>query len=173
MKTLYLVVDMQNDFVDGALGFDKASTVVDNIHTYLRENLTEQDSIIFTRDTHFSNYLDTQEGKKLPIIHCVKDTEGWQIVSKLQEFIQEDTLIFDKPTFGSLELGVYLQDKDFDTIEIMGLVSNICVISNAVIAKSALPEARIEVRRALTSSFDEMLDAKSMDVMAGFQIEIV
>lgn len=173
MKTLYLVVDMQNDFVDGALGFDKAQTVVDNIESYLNENVREEDSIIFTRDTHYDNYLETQEGKKLPIKHCIKDTQGWQIVPKLQEFITEDTLIFDKPTFGSLELGVYLQDKHYDKIEIMGLVSNICVISNAVIAKSALPEVTIEVNRSLTSSFDESLDVKSMEVMAGFQIEIV
>lgn len=173
MKTLYLVVDMQNDFVDGTLGFDKAQTVVDNIESYLNENVREEDSIIFTRDTHYDNYLETQEGKKLPIKHCIKDTQGWQIVPKLQEFITEDTLIFDKPTFGSLELGVYLQDKHYDKIEIMGLVSNICVISNAVIAKSALPEVTIEVNRSLTSSFDESLDVKSMEVMAGFQIEIV
>lgn len=170
MKKLIIVVDMQNDFVDGSLGFQDALGVVERIDSKLSKN---EVPIIFTRDTHQKDYLETQEGKNLPIVHCVENTSGWQIVDTLQKYITPKTRIFDKPTFGSHELGVYLKDNPVDEIEIMGLVSNICVISNAVIAKSALPEARIVVDRSLTSSFDKALNEACFEVMKGFQIEVI
>ncbi|CAM3510496.1 cysteine hydrolase family protein [Erysipelothrix anatis] len=173
MKKLYMIVDVQNDFVDGALGFEKADDVVKQIVETLETKLEPEDVVVFTRDTHYENYLETQEGKRLPIPHCIHGTYGWEIVEALSPWIKTSTQIFDKPTFGSLELGNYLKTQDFDEIEIMGLVSNICVITNAAIAKAALPEARIVVNRNLTSSFDESLDLKALEVMAGFQIDIV
>ncbi|QIK69874.1 cysteine hydrolase [Erysipelothrix sp. HDW6C] len=172
MRKLYLVVDVQNDFVTGSLGFKKAERVVAAIEKKLL-NLRADDALIFTRDTHHEDYLQTQEGLHLPVEHCIKGTKGWEIVDALQPYVSRAEQIFDKPTFGSHELGVYLHNNSFDEIEIMGLVSNICVISNAVIAKAALPEARIVVDRMCTSSADEKLDAETMNVMEGFQVEII
>ena len=170
MKRLLLVVDFQNDFVDGALGFEEAEKLEQPILAKIKEYEAAKDAIIFTRDTHQANYLETQEGKNLPIVHCVEGTEGWEIYGEVKNHAD---LIFDKPTFGSLELGKYLEDKDFDYIEICGLVSNICVISQAVIAKAALPEAEIVVDERLTDSYDKKLHKEVLDVMEGFQVKVI
>lgn len=170
MKRLLLVVDFQNDFVDGALGFEGAEKLEQPILAKIKEYEAAKDTIIFTRDTHQENYLETQEGKNLPIVHCVEGTEGWEIYGEVKNHAN---LIFDKPTFGSIELGKYLEDKDFDYVEICGLVSNICVISQAVIAKAALPEAEIVVDERLTDSYDKKLHKEVLDVMEGFQVKVI
>jgi nicotinamidase/pyrazinamidase len=170
MKRLLLVVDFQNDFVDGALGFADADKVEAPILKKLREYKDNGEDIIFTRDTHQLNYLETQEGKHLPIEHCIEGSFGWEIYGEAKDFA---TLIFDKPTFGSLELGIYLKDKDYDVVEIAGLVSNICVISNAVIVKAALPEVQIIVDASMTDSYDKKLHEESLNVMEGFQVKVI
>lgn len=170
MKRLLLVVDFQNDFVDGALGFADADKVEAPILKKLREYKDNGEDIIFTRDTHQLNYLETQEGKHLPIEHCIEGSFGWEIYGEAKDFA---TLIFDKPTFGSLELGIYLKDKDYDVVEIAGLVSNICVISNAVIVKAALPEVQIIVDASMTDSYDKKLHDESLNVMEGFQVKVI
>jgi len=144
MQDLLIVVDMQNDFIDGALGTTEAVAIVPNV----RKKISEfNGKVLFTRDTHYENYLDTQEGKNLPIKHCIKDTKGWQIRSELDEL--RKTTPIDKLTFGSSELGAMLQEINeedgISSITFIGLCTDICVISNAMIAKAFLPEVPIIV----------------------------
>lgn len=172
MKKLLIVVDFQVDFVTGALGFPKAKEVEEVIYEKIKLYQKNNDDIIFTFDTHDDNYLNTVEGKKLPIIHCLKGTEGRQLYGKVNE-LKKSGVSFEKPTFGSLDLGIYLKDKNYQEIEVCGLVSNICVISNAVIAKSAIPNAVIKVDAKATASFDEDLHEKALDVLEGLHVEVV
>ncbi|HHX00190.1 MAG TPA: cysteine hydrolase [Acholeplasmataceae bacterium] len=172
MKKLLIVVDFQVDFVTGALGFPKAKEVEEVIYEKIKLYQKNNDDIIFTFDTHDDNYLNTVEGKKLPIVHCIKGTKGHALYGKVNEF-KDRGVSFEKPTFGSLDLGIYLKDKNYQEIEVCGLVSNICVISNAVIAKSAIPNAVIKVDAKATASFDEDLHEKALDVLEGLHVEVV
>lgn len=138
MKTL-IVVDMQNDFVDGALGTKEAEEIIENVKNKINEYYENGNKIIFTRDTHFDNYLETNEGKNLPIKHCVKDSDGWQIVEGLEV---ENAIYINKPTFGYTEWSKY---ELGDEIEIIGLCTDICVVSNALIIKALYPEANVTV----------------------------
>ncbi len=124
--------------------------------------------IIFTLDTHNENYLDTAEGKFLPVPHCIKGSAGYEVFGKTGERIKLADRVFEKNSFGSLELGEYLRDKGYDEIELCGLVSNICVISNAVIAKAALPEAKIIVSDT-DCAFPDMNEATSK-ILSGMGI---
>lgn len=169
MKKLLIVVDYQNDFVNGSLGFPLAQKLEDGIAAKIEEY--KNDEIIYTLDTHYENYANTQEGKNLPVSHCIKGTNGHKLYGKIQKLL-EGRRYFEKNTFPSLELGKYLDRKDYDIIELCGLVSNICVISNAVIAKAACPEAQIIVDSALTASADPELNQKAIDVMKGLQITV-
>ena len=169
MKKCMVVVDVQNDFIDGSLGFEGANQAVENIVSKLKNF---EGDLVFTRDTHFDNYLETQEGRNLPVIHCIKNTEGWQIDSRLTPFLSS-AAIFDKPSFGSLDLIEYFQNNDYESVEIMGLVSNICVISTAVIIKTANPEIPIIVDSTCTDSFDPQLNKDSLNVLKGLQVEVL
>lgn len=141
-KSVLIVIDMQTDFIDGALGTKEAEGIVTDV---AREIENFSGDVIFTRDTHGDNYLQTQEGKLLPVTHCVKNTDGWQLHPRLQDLAKGKTII-DKPTFGSLTLPQYLKSQGApDTIVLMGLCTDICVISNALILKAAFPEAEIFV----------------------------
>ena len=141
-KSVLIVIDMQNDFIDGALGSKEAEAIVADVAREIEDFSGE---VIFTRDTHGDNYLQTQEGKRLPVKHCLKNSDGWQLHPRLQELAKGKTVI-DKPTFGSLTLPQYLKRQGApDTIVLMGLCTDICVISNAMILKAAFPEAEIFV----------------------------
>lgn len=147
MKVL-IVVDMQKDFVSGALGTPEAVGIVPRVADRVAEGIRLGERILFTRDTHGPDYPDTQEGRKLPVPHCIRGTEGWEIVAELTA----DTLgrtVIDKPTFGSAELGETLAALDrqerVEKITLIGLCTDICVISNALLAKAFLPEAEIAV----------------------------
>ena len=140
---LLIVVDMQNDFIDAALGTKEAVAIVLNVAAKIAEYRSAGNTVVFTRDTHQKNYLDTQEGKNLPVVHCVEGTEGWQISDKLEV---GDARIFNKPSFGSMELAEYVAGlQNLDEIELVGLCTGICVISNAFILKAKLPEVKISV----------------------------
>ena len=173
MKKVLIVVDYQNDFVTGSLGFPKAvlleNRIVEKIHEYRRSG----GDIVFTFDTHEDNYLKTQEGQKLPITHCLKNTDGWNLYGKVADARTDSDKCFEKKTFGSLELAEYLAKQHYDLVELVGLVSNICVISNAILAKAALPEAKIVVDAGCTAGADEEMNQKALDVMRGVQIEVV
>ena len=140
---LLIVIDMQNDFIDGTLGTKEAVEIVPEVAKKIAKARTAGKTVIFTRDTHQSNYLKTQEGKNLPVLHCVQGSNGWQISSKLEV---GDSRIFNKPSFGSMELADYAATlSDLEEIELIGLCTGICVISNAFILKAKLPEVKITV----------------------------
>lgn len=172
MKKCLIVVDFQNDFIDGALGFEGAIDIKDAIIEKISEYKRHKEDVIYTKDTHLDNYMKTEEGLNLPVIHCVQGTHGHQIQQDVKELVEETDKQFIKYTFPSLELGTYLKDKEYNVVELVGLVSNICVISNAVIAKSALPNAHIVVDANATRSFDPVLHEKALDVMEGLHIEV-
>lgn len=172
---LLLVVDFQNDFVSGSLGFDEALKLDEKIAakvTQYRKSYRDSD-IIFTLDTHDENYMQTQEGKKLPVMHCVKGTEGHEIYGKTGRQRLMCDMVIEKSTFPSLDLAKYLEQKNYDTVEIVGLVSNICVLANAVMVKSALPKADIIVDAGYTASFDKKLHEECLNVMEGMQITVI
>lgn len=173
MKKLLIVVDYQNDFVTGALGFPKAAelegSIADKIIAYRKSG----DDVAFTFDTHGTDYLSTQEGKCLPVAHCLRNSEGWQLYGKIAGLIRGTDKCFHKPAFGSSELFDFLRGSDYDMIELVGVVSNICVISNAVLAKTALPEARVAVDPRCVAGNDEVLNEAALKVMAGLQVEIL
>ena len=130
MKNVLVVVDMQKDFIDGVLGTKEAFAIVDNVAEAIRSFDGE---VVFTRDTHFDNYMETQEGRNLPVPHCIKGTEGWQIDKKLEALRTDETKVFDKPTFGSVELAAYLKEnKEVEQVTIVGLCTDICVISKVL-----------------------------------------
>lgn len=171
MARLLIVVDYQNDFVDGALGFPGAEKLHGPICDKIGEYRNRGDTVVFTKDTHRPDYLETQEGGNLPVIHCVRGTKGHDLYGKLEE-LAEGCLVFEKYTFGSDRLFDYLRSSGFSEIELVGLVSNICVLSNAVLAKTALPEAVIRVDASCTDSYDKELNDKTLDVLSGIQVHV-
>ena len=168
MKYL-IVVDMQTDFIDGALGTPEAVSIVPAVKEYI-ENFCGE--IIFTRDTHHDDYMDTQEGKNLPVSHCIKDTEGWQIAKELISRT-EGKKIFDKPAFGSTQLAEYLKNQgDVDEVTLIGLCTDICVISNAMLIKAYLPEVKISVVEKCCAGVTPDSHKRALDAMKVCQIEI-
>lgn len=172
MKKLLIVVDYQNDFVTGALGFDKASAIEDNIEKRIKAFEEAKQDILFTLDTHREDYLKTVEGENLPIPHCIKGTDGHKVYGKIYPYSLRH-LNIEKETFGSKELAYYLQTHHYDLIELVGLVSNICVISNAIICKTMQPNAEIIIPRNCTSSNNEELQEKTFDVLKNLHIKII
>ncbi len=172
MNRLLIVVDYQNDFVDGSLGFTSASNLHEKICAKIEDYVHENMTVVFTADTHPTAYLQTQEGRNLPVEHCIEGTVGWEFFGRLRE-LSVGHRVFQKNTFGSADLFDYLRDKPFDQIELVGLVSHICVLSNAVLAKTACPEARIVVNASYTASFDQTMQEKALDVLSGIQVEVI
>lgn len=142
MGRLLIVVDMQKDFVDGALGTAEAQGIVPNVRRKIEEYEESGDEVIFTLDTHFDNYMDTMEGKKLPVPHCIKGTPGWELIEELKDVPGKR---FEKMTFGSRELAHYVSEGSYDGIELIGLCTDICVISNTLLIKAAVPDTPIQV----------------------------
>lgn len=173
MKKLLVVVDYQNDFVDGTLGFPGAENLDNLIYQKIFEHKFSGNDVVFTFDTHYDNYLTTEEGKNLPVKHCIKGTNGHQLYGKVGSIFDPSLdLYFEKETFPSLDLANYLKDKDYEEVELCGLVSNICVLSNVIMVKSALPNAHIIVDHNLTSSFDQELNDATMKILKGIHVEV-
>ena len=174
MRKVLVVVDMQKDFIDGALGFEGADRIIPGIAAKIKEYEASGDEIVYTLDTHTENYMETQEGKNLPVPHCIKGSDGWCLCEELKPLLEGMTA-YEKPCFGSMELAKYLEENasEISTIEVVGLVSNICVLSNAVIAKAAAPEAEVIVDSGLTASFDPNLHQATLDVLKGIQVTVL
>lgn len=168
MKAL-VVIDMQNDFIDGSLGTKEAVMIVDKVKEEIDLFRKNGDTVLFTRDTHFENYLSSAEGKNLPVVHCIKGTKGWEISEKLSV---KDSMVFDKPTFGSVELAEYLKKENPDEIEIAGLCTDICVISNALLLKAYLPETPIVVKEALCAGVTPESHIRALESMKMCQVQI-
>ena len=172
---LLIVVDMQHDFVDGALGTPEAQAIVEAVTEHAR---TFDGSVLFTLDTHHDDYLNTQEGRKLPVPHCIEGTHGWRLMPGLEEVRRErDALCFSKPTFGSTELAKYLSVENMresiTSVELCGLCTDICVVSNALLAKAVLPEVPVRVRPALCAGVTPEAHKSALTTMQSCQIELV
>jgi nicotinamidase-related amidase len=172
LKKCLIVVDYQNDFVNGALGFPGAVKTELPIAGKINRYRERGDVILFTFDTHGENYLETEEGKNLPVAHCLRGTHGHKLYGKAANLIGESDRQFYKNTFGSHELYMYLRTRSFESIELCGLVSNICVLANAVLAKTAQPDTPVFVCSKATASYDENLNRAALEVMAGMHIHI-
>ena len=171
MQKILLVVDMQNDFIDGALGTAEAEKIV----PLVKEKIEGfEGSVLFTRDTHFDNYMETQEGKRLPVPHCIKGTEGWQIRKELDAL--RTTEAIDKLTFGSAELGQLLvrknEEEPIESITVIGLCTDSCVISNALLAKAFLPETEIRVDAKCCAGVTPQSHENALNAMSVCQIVI-
>ena len=167
MKYL-IVVDIQNDFITGSLGSELAVAIVPNVVDKVK-NFNGR--IIFTRDTHFKDYMNTQEGKNLPVPHCIKDSEGWQICDELKPFAET---VVDKLTFGSVDLPKLIETfkEPIEKIELCGLCTDICVISNAMLLKAAFPEVLIAVDSICCAGVSVESHNIALDAMRAVQIEI-
>lgn len=172
MKKILIVVDMQNDFIDGALGTKEAVAIVPKVTEKICEY--PKDCIIATRDTHQTDYPETSEGRHLPVVHCIQGTKGWEIREELQEMLT-DAVILDKPSFGSLELPETVKrlagDEAF-ALELVGLCTDICVVSNALLLKAAFPEAPICVDAACCAGVTPDSHRAALQTMRMCQIEI-
>lgn len=171
MKIL-IVVDMQNDFVTGSLGTPEAQAIVPNVKA--RTESGEFDKIIYTKDTHPINYLDTFEGKRLPVSHCIKDEKGWNIIPELQA----DGEIIEKPTFGSYKLinklnNYFADGYEFEEIELCGVCTDICVMSNALMIRAAYPSTPITVRANCCAGVTPELHETALKVMESCQIDVI
>lgn len=169
MKKALIVIDMQNDFISGALGSPQAEKILPNVKAKINEYKQNGDKVIFTRDTHYENYLDTQEGKFLPVKHCIIGTDGHLIASDLNT---EGCELFDKPNFGSIELAKQAAEQNFDEIELCGLCTDICVVSNALILKAQLPETKITVDAACCAGVTEESHKAALLTMKMCQVNV-
>ena len=168
MKKILIVVDMQNDFIDGALGTAEAVSIV----PYVKEVIESFDGkVFFTRDTHFDNYMQTEEGKNLPVPHCIKGTHGWQIRAELDALRKTEPI--DKITFGSTELMDVLRGEgEIESITFVGLCTDICVISNAMLAKANFPEVPLTVDAKGCAGVTPESHARALEAMKICQIKI-
>ncbi len=172
MKKLLIVVDYQVDFVSGSLGFPGAEALDGPIAARIAAYRAAGDDVAFTLDTHGPDYAGTQEGRKLPVPHCLRDTEGWALYGETGKALRPGDPVFEKETFPSLDLADWLRDKDYAAVELCGLVSNICVLSNAVMVKAALPQAELTVDARLTAGADQDLHQKALDVLEGIHVTV-
>ena len=166
MKKTLVVVDMQKDFIDGALGTKEAVAIVDNVKKKIAMYKENGDEIIFTRDTHQENYMETNEGKHLPVPHCIEGTDGWKIGEGLEV---EDALYINKPSFGYMNW----KDYDLEEVEIIGLCTDICVVSNALIIKATFPEIKVTVDASCCAGVKPESHAAAVTTMKMGQVEVV
>ena len=170
MKDILIVIDMQNDFIDGALGTEEAQQILPRV----AEKINSFDGdIYFTRDTHGYDYLESAEGKKLPVPHCIKGSDGWQICSALDT--SRAKAVIDKPTFGSTELARLLAERkdEISSITLTGVCTDICVISNAMLIKAALPETPLAVDASCCAGVSPESHENALAAMKMCQIEIL
>ena len=171
MQDILIVVDMQNDFIDGALGTPEAVAIVPAAAEKIR---SFPGTVLFTRDTHTSDYLNTQEGRNLPVVHCVRDTPGWELRPELQALCETEPI--DKPTFGSAKLGELLLKMDREdpiaSVTLIGLCTDICVISNALLVKAFLPEVPVTVDAACCAGVTPESHRNALAAMKMCQIAV-
>lgn len=169
MAKVLIVVDMQNDFIDGALGTKEAVAIV----PYVKEVVENfEGKVLFTRDTHYENYMETQEGKNLPVPHCIKDTNGWQICPALEELRKTEAI--DKPTFGSKDLVEILnQEENIEEITFVGLCTDICVISNVMVVKAFYPEIPLIVDAKGCAGVTVPSHLNALEAMKMCQVKVI
>ena len=173
LPRLLIAVDLQNDFVTGTLGFPEALSAVQAATRRIALYRQEGDVVVFTMDTHKEDYPSTQEGRMLPVPHCIKGTTGWKLTDAIEALRKESDSVFQKGAFGSDELFSYLKEHPFRSIELVGLVSNICVLSCAVLAKTAQPETPVYLCHDCTAGPDPALHEAALRVLEGIQVHIL
>ena len=175
-KRFLIVVDMQNDFIDGSLGTAEARAIVPAVVERIRQAREAGETVIATMDTHEENYLDTREGRYLPVRHCIRNTEGWRIRPEVARLLG-GCVSLEKPTFGSMNLfGLLYQLSEGEKeigIELIGLCTDICVVSNALLLKTAFPEADISVRRDCCAGVTPEKHEAALMTMASCQIDVI
>lgn len=170
MRKVIVVIDMQNDFIDGALGSKEAQVMLPHLVAKLER---EKDALlIFTQDTHSKNYMETQEGRNLPVPHCIKPEKGWEIAPSLQPFVKKAAAVIEKPAFGSLELPKAVAKLQPDEVELVGLCTDICVISNAMILKAAFPELPVAVDASCCAGVTPASHDNALQAMKMCQVDI-
>ena len=172
MRKILVVIDMQKDFIDGALGTVQAEAIVD--HVVQKITSYPKEDVYATMDTHGEDYLQTEEGKFLPVVHCVKDSDGWQLHEKIAPLLLPNHII-EKPTFGSVALGelMYLEnDREEIEVEIVGLCTDICVVSNALLIKAFVPHAHIRVDASCCAGVTTDKHNAALETMRSCQIEV-
>lgn len=172
MKKLLVVVDYQNDFVNGSLGFEGAELLDEPIAEKVEAYRAEGADIVYTMDTHGPAYLEMQEGRKLPVVHCQNGTDGWKLYGKTGEACK-DAMTIGKHTFGSFDLAMFALNNGYDQIELCGVVTNICVMANAVLLKTAQPEAEIIIDAKCVGSNDKKLNDEALDVLESMQFNVI
>lgn len=170
MKKALVVIDMQNDFIDGSLGTPEAQAIVLNVSERVKAAVQDGEKLIFTQDTHPKNYLQTAEGKKLPVEHCIKPSHGWTLNSSLIPYAK-DAVVLEKPTFGATGLPQHV--AGFDEITVIGLCTDICVISNAMLLKAFLPEAKICVDSKCCAGVTPKSHLRALEAMKMCQIDVI
>ena len=175
-RKILIAVDLQNDFIDGALGTKEAVAIVPEAAKRIRDCRAAGFEIYATLDTHGENYMNTREGKKLPVPHCIRNTKGWEINPEIREALGDCTLV-EKPTFGSVRLMEMIRNSvepgQKVTIELIGLCTDICVVSNAMLLKAALPEAEMQVSAACCAGVTPAKHQAALETMASCQIDIL
>lgn len=174
MEKILVVVDMQNDFIDAALGTKEAVAIVDNVVKKIQDF---EGKILVTLDTHFANYMETSEGKNLPVPHCIKDTDGWQLNPKVKAALEgKDYRVIEKITFGSVDLPSMIAAEfgsiDLD-IELVGLCTDICVVSNALLLKANFPEAEMTVDASCCAGVTVEKHNAALETMKSCQIKVI
>lgn len=169
-----IVVDVQNDFVTGSLGSGEAVNIIPNV---LQRVSNFKGNICFTKDTHDEEYLSTQEGKNLPVVHCIKGTKGWELIDELKQLQEQRQLkVYEKNTFGSIKLAESLrkeyEEKGIKSIELIGLCTDICVVSNALLLKAVLPEVPVYVNAACCAGVTPDSHKAALETMKSCQIHI-
>lgn len=169
MRKILVVIDMQNDFIDGTLGTKEAQAMLPRLVEKLER---EEALLVFTQDTHGADYLETQEGKNLPVAHCIKPEKGWDIAPSLKPFVEKAAAVVEKPTFGSLELPKVIAGLEPDAIELVGLCTDICVIANAMILKAAFPEVPISVDASCCAGVTPESHENALEAMKMCQVVV-
>jgi nicotinamidase-related amidase len=174
MQDILIVVDMQNDFVDGSLGTPEAQRIVDHV---VEKIMHFEGRVLFTQDTHESDYLETQEGVRLPVEHCIRGTKGWELVPAIEALLMPESKVIEKPTFGSSELVGLLErlneEEPIRSITLAGLCTDICVISNALLIKAYFPEIPIAVDATCCAGVTVESHRRALDAMRVCQIDVI
>lgn len=172
MGKLLVVVDMQNDFIDGALGTPEAQAIVPGVVEKMKEF---DGTILATQDTHSEDYLNTQEGRKLPVAHCIRGTKGWELRPEIAKELTTEPV--EKPTFGSMDLieriRALQEEEAIDSVTLVGLCTDICVISNAMLIKAAFPELPVQVEADLCAGVTPQSHENALEAMKMCQIEVI
>ena len=175
-KKFLIVVDMQNDFIDGSLGTQEAQAIVPAAVRRIRACREAGYTVIATLDTHEENYLTTSEGKKLPVRHCIRGSDGWRLNPQVRDALG-DSLLLEKPTFGSVRLPEIVREavsaNDELSIELIGLCTDICVVSNALLLKANFPEASISVNPSCCAGVTPEKHLAALETMKSCQIDII